>query len=516
VNLRDLFSFLADALKDPPPPKPPPAKGKSSEGKGKAKAAPSSPASADNKFVAFESPDFRAGLKSLFQSNHTLSVGGMHLIGLNQIKAHFKDEWPKRAEKVRDVALRVIERHMGPQDIFTCYGEMIYIIVFGALPLSQAEMKCAIIAEEISRKIFGEGSRPDLVEVAATTLDKDGRLSMQKVSLPNFLNDLIGGKKAGVHSHDVASPSSPSPPSPSSTPSSPTAQETGAEEHKTPQDEPRKALSEQELLELRRREAEALRASLPPREAKLFSFGELSFVYRPMWLVKKKVTSAHTCVPARITSEGTLRVGGAALLSSPGSPVNAEYDLACLQFAAAELQILRRTDATAVIILPIHFFTLTEQKQRSKFLERVAALPEADKKQFRFELIAVPPDTPSARIGEAMSVLLSISNSPLLRVRLDFADFNALRGIGAYAVGFDILNYACDEKTLIKKFGKFAEGADKSGFKKYAHGLKTRSLIVAGVSEGFDYIDGDPIYSITDCTQDNSPFDLGSLYGLKS
>lgn len=463
-------------------------------------------------YVGFDTPEFRASLKSLFQTNHQLTVGGMHLIGLSHIRDHFKEDWAKKSEFVHDIAVSSINRHLGPQDIFTCYEEIVFVVVFGGIPESQASLKCAMIADEIALRIFGEKAKPDLVEVATTTLDENGNLSMDMTNLPSFLKNMMGGGTDNVHRHPVASPSMPK----DKLQPSPSPQETTEAEKPPIETSTRRGKTSKELELEKQKEVEALLATLPPREQKLYSFGVLSFVYRPIWLVKDRVTSASTCVPSRVTSEGTLRVGGPALLSSPDSPVNAEYDLACLESAGEELGRLAKLKDTAIIILPVHYMTLIANKYRVPYLNALNKLPEALKKQIRFELISIPRDVPAGRIGDALSTLRVIGNDPLVRVRLDFQHFEKFVGLGVYAIGFDVLNFNASEEALIEEMRRFSSGAAKHGFRTYAHGLQTKSLISAAVCEGYHYLDGDPVCTTTGSTQGNTPFDLDSLYSPSS
>lgn len=454
-----------------------------------------------SRYLPLEAADFAHKIKEIAGNSPTLTAGGINIIGLSGIKKHFGDKWPKMADKVHAIVRQSISRHLSQDDVFTSYQDTAYIIVFSRLTPDQGQLKCALIAEEISRRIFGEKANPSLIEVAVTTMDAEKGVSISRLDLEEFSKKIDHGQLKGVKRHEIFTPSDP--------PRAPSSRPVGSMEGASGEE------AGEEKIAKFREEVEFL-AKLSPQEKKEYSFGRLKFVYRPMWLVKKGVMAAHVCIPARISSEGTVLVGSAAVLASPGSHANAEHDCSCLIEAANELNLLMSQGRKPVLIVPVHYVTLTEPKHRSEYRKITKSMPKDFHDRLLFEVIGIPQGAPRNRLEESILLLKSSNDNSLIRVRLDNKDFTKFSGLGFYAVGFDISNLDEPEAKLVDGINRFAERAEQQGLKIYARGLKTKSLISAAVCAGYDYIDGDPVTSPVETPGETAPFSIKTLYGAKN
>lgn len=504
IHLRDLLVGLLGSEERA---KPPAGAARKAPPKG---SSPEKPASR----LTLESPEFVRRLKEVFSARHEVVLGGMHVIGLAKIRQHFGDDWDRVAPRVDQVIRNAIERRLGADDVYASFQESAFILLFPHLSKDMAQMKCALIAQEVAKRVFGEAASPDLVEVATTSIDAKGGFEVDRVAVGELAREIAEGKRGAIL-HEVRPPGEPAG-KPAADPAEPPAASPAEkpEAHAETEIEWRESPSADDPGSDGKRSAEAeeLLSRLPPRERKLYSRGPLTFVYRPMWLVRHKVLSAHTCIPARVTSEGTALVGGAALLSSSGNPVNAEYDRGCLEMVAKELEELESEGRSSVMVVPVHFVSLADPHLRARFLETLRATPERFRRRILFEVISIPEGTPQSRLQEAMGALATTGTPTLMRVRLDNKDFNRFLGMHIYAVGADIGNFAAPEAKLIPQLERFVEEASTLGLKTYIHGLRTTSLTSAAVCAGFDYIDGDPVMSVIEDPEANTPFDIETLY----
>jgi hypothetical protein len=478
----------------------------------------SAPASAAGpRYTTADSPEFAERLRALFRERRALVAGGVHVIGLQQVRAHFGDKWPAMREKVQSIARRAIEHHLAETDLFTGFGESAFVIVFAGLTAEAARVKCALIADEIARRVFGTEARPDIVEVATSVIKPEGEVVVDRVNLAEMLKDLVSGHGSEVH--EVATGGeAPPPPAAAGAPAGGgggpewTSFRAGLGGEGRPEWQEVKPDDDRTVAERERYAAELL-AQLPPREQKLYSLGPLGFVYRPMWLVRKKITSAHICVPIRVSPEGTMRIGGAALLSSPGSSVNMDYDLVCLGKAREDLTWLASHNKPGVLVVPVHYTTIADLRRRGPYVEAARKLDVQARQKLVFEVISIPAGVPEARLTEVASVLRQFSPTVIVRVRLDNRDFTHFAGQGFYAAGADITNFSAAEAEIMKAFDAFAERASKVGLRSYVHGLRSTSLVSAAVCAGFDYVDGDPVTTVRGQPGTTTPFNVETLYG---
>lgn len=456
--------------------------------------------------LAINSSGFTKRLKEVLKEAKPLSDCGLQIIGLSNLRDHYGEDWPGAKEKILNISRRVIEANLEQHDIYATFYDIYFVVMFGDLSLESAQAKSALIVKQISNKVFGDSSRIKMFDISTATLNKNGNVELHKVNFDDDLANTIRTKDA-TYLQDVAWPNEEREKNDASVDSDkkPEVDEPDWEVIQRCEQGPDAKIPKDEY-------AEFLRLQLPQRERKLYNFGRLNYAFRPMWLVKDRVTSAMSCIPSRVSSDGTMRVGGAALLSSPGSPVNAEYDITTINKVMEVLLALEETGDSAIFIAPVHFITVAEQRYSKAYLETIRKIPARFRKKILFELIAIPSGTPSGKITNAASALRLFVDHLLVRVRLEERNLSAFLGLGVYAVGADITNFNVTERKLIELIDNFSESAKKLGFKTYIHGLRSRSLITAAICAGVDFVDGDPVNSVTSEPLKNHHFDLEELY----
>src|SRR5262249_34291678 len=99
---------------------------------------------------------FGQGAKRILQGPEPISAGKLHFLGLDAVRAHFGDTWPKLAARAEALVRRAIERRLSPQDVYRKTGDLNFILMFANLSGREAELKCGLIAEEITRMLVGD------------------------------------------------------------------------------------------------------------------------------------------------------------------------------------------------------------------------------------------------------------------------------------------------------------------------------------------------------------------------
>lgn len=447
----------------------------------------------DTRNVANEANAFKAHLKQALERGGSHSHGELQIISLENVRHHFSSDWTSMREKILNVAAQIIESNLGKGDIYTSFYDVYFVIFYKDLTLRSAQAKCALIARQISNRIFGNSERASLINISTATLDRSGNISVERVDFEKRLDDIIS-----THSEDYFQDVH--------------VISGNKEEDAHPEKDAALHGANRDISLSAEKYAEKMRLQLPPHEEQHFSFGKLNFAFRPIWLVKDHITSAMLCVPTRVTSEGTLRIGGAALLSSPGSSVNPEYDHDTIKKVLHELHRLEERGQSAILIAPVHFVTIANSHYSQAYLQVIRTIPEHLRSKILFELIATPSGTPQTRIVDVISALRLFVDNLLIRVRLEDVNLSRLMGLGVFAIGADITNIEMPEAEIIPLIDAFVARAKPLGFRVYLHGVHSRSLISAAVCSGVDFVDGDPVTSVVDAPQKNEHFDLDELY----
>jgi hypothetical protein len=398
------------------------------------------------------------GLKRVIGTDGQALVGQVQLIGLSKFRGVFGAEWPAIRDKARAIASAAIERRLVKGDVFTLYGDEDYLILFASLPEREAQIKCAMIAEEVSKRLIGESADPSVVEVksAVRVVGKD--IKFEKIDVDRIFKSLL-------------------------------AQRVSMPDDKTV---PRKNSAE---LSTKEKEKENVAHTLTTLN--------IIYVYRPIWFIKQNVVSSYTCVPARVTDEGRFAYGSKVLPGGERSGLVGTLDCMTLRRILGDLEKLMQGGTIPPVLgMAIHFETLAISSVRNLFFEICRAIPEPNRRRIVFELLGVPSDIAHPRLYEIVSLVKPFCRAVLLRLQINSHNLIPLDNVPLHAVGLELSDELRPEADLMREMQSFAVRAEKHGFKKYVHGLRSVSLITAAVYAGFDYVDGDPLTSIVDTHAD--------------
>lgn len=472
--------------------------------------------------VSFQQLEFEDKLRQLVRRNDSLMTANVHVLGLNRIKQHFQARWSLVADSVHAIVSKIIEKHLGDEGTYYCYQTLTYIIVFGGSSKEAGRVRVALMAEEISRRLFGQPNDGSLIETKVAVIHKGANIDYENLDAAGVVAQTVEREMAG-HVTEVrvpgdrvaeegkaggglaASPLAARGAEASPPPDGPHWEEIhsrGAVGHEDlAADAEYSALSEESV---------SATHEPPPNDwatTSPYATGTVEFVFQPMWLVRQHMVSSHLAVPVRVTATGGLLFGPDAIPTGETSSLNTDLDLDSLRHV---LQALAKAGDRTQLISSVHFVTLTEH--RIRFLALTRQIPAKLKERIVFELVGLPKHIPQTRLYEVVPLLRSTSPTVLLRLSPETADFTQFAAMGFAAVGLAGHSLSGAEGAVIKAMGRFNEAAHRQGLQTYVHGLKSRSLVSAAVAAGFSLIGGDPLVSAGEHSERSFPFDIKDLY----
>lgn len=158
--------------------------------------------------------DFEARLQGFLSRNETSSavVGGkVHLLNIQEIRDKFGSRWDKLSVRVHKTVNDTLKYRLGRNDFFTRYESDAYVIVFGGSSEQEAKLKCALLADEIKAKLFGEDESElaDSLGVETVTTQVDGSLATEKFTSADALAALLekAADNSSASSEQVVGPS---------------------------------------------------------------------------------------------------------------------------------------------------------------------------------------------------------------------------------------------------------------------------------------------------------------------
>jgi hypothetical protein len=401
-------------------------------------------------------------------------TGQVNLISIARIRDRLGSQWPHHAVNADRIARNAIERYLLGGDIYARWKDEGYIVVFATLDVHQAQIKCRLIGDEITQKLFGEDEGGDLTDIHHVEVQADGSVTFAPV--PRF-EELIALK--APEGAAAASRSAPPPiaPIPSALPGKPVS---------------------------------AARVSAP---RVINPLAELSYCYRPSWDPGRGVIAAYLCVPMMPEAPGSDQLWRAALVLQSDVDALEKLDFATLAHAIGVVEGLVREKRRLLITVPVRFETLSAAAHRRRYIEilRTRLSPEAASLMV-IELVNVPDGVPEARLLEISAPLRAQSRAVVARLRPETNDFMQFALARIAAVGCDLSEQSGSELALMQIMARFSKGAAKASLATYLRGAGSLSLAAAALGAGFSHVDGDAVAVIVDQPRGIVEFSLLDLY----
>lgn len=386
---------------------------------------------------------FEALLETVFAERDVLSVGGLHLIGLQRIRDRLGGEWEDSYDKVIAIAERVIRRSLLPTDAFTLCHDTTFVLTFPTLNKAQAQIKCAVIGREIYGIVLGEGMR-DLADVRTAALDVDGQILVEEAKPLEVVTKML--QEASI-----------------------------------------------EWVDLRAHAAVTRLSDAGTVDVAADPLDGIDFGYQPIWNVRGNVLSAYLCLPLRQRPGASPLSGHAVLSAQADIPEIAYLDCAVLHHASEQLQALHRSGRKAVLSMPVHIQTFALTTTRSAFFAKCGNLAPEFRNFLVMELVGVSDAVPATRLYEAVGTLRTAARSVVVQTDINQRNLAPLRDAGVHAIGVDLRKVPGSGARKLKYMERFAEKAAKLGVRSFLNSVDTLSLATAAVSSGFHYLAGDAI-----------------------
>lgn len=257
--------------------------------------------------------------------------------------------------------------------------------------------------------------------------------------------------------------------------------------------------------------ASAPEPALPEPPPFDWSEAEVIFSYLPMWQVSKKAINSYLCQLALKANEQIHPIE-AMFDDEIDESVIAALDRLVLRKVLQDIHILLRSEHRNIVVVPVHFSTLVSSRARREYLGVCTLVRPEHQPYLVWELIYPHIGISNGPVQQAASVLKPHARAILLRVDLDYPQFDDLAPAGVYAVGTDLADRTQSEAELIHKLEIFKTRAERSGLKAYLHGARSLSLATAAVCAGFDHIDGGIIAPPIDNPEGIQTYRIESVY----
>lgn len=514
--------------------------------------------------AALEVDKDKAELLNMHRTASAESVGGndgnVQLLNLQIVAEIAGTQSAGMLAKVHRIIETVLASRLLPQEPFFRYGDCQYILVFDTTDEEDARRRCRSLEELILRKLLGEDgvirgldlppvtgpadarvppspvpSLAAIVEQLTRQAEADARPRSAEPSDPvkHRLDRLLGllGQIAGsLSAHQV-------PGEQESTKAAALeridrttklardaarAMATGDGQAAAIDQDHVIGLLEQSLSKIHQDmgqlglavgtpfEPEPKRPAAPAGESD-WGQSELSLSYLPVWQVKKQAISTFVC---GITSRtGSTLDNLEPLIAAEEDPsLVAAVDRLLLLKAIAELRSALEINRRYIIIVPVHYSSLSKKNLRQQYLSTCATLGEDCRPYLIFELVYPFVGVSNLPVINAISLIKPYARAVFLRVGIDYPDFTDLAGAGTFSAGTDLGESGITEIELAAKINSFQSRIERAKLRSHLYGVGTLSLASVAIGAGADFLGGSAVASPLHSLDGMQEYQLTNLF----
>jgi len=273
--------------------------------------------------------------------------------------------------------------------------------------------------------------------------------------------------------------------------------------------EERIRLMEDAILSATLRTAREYTSFQPAVEAAL---RRVRFSYHPSWHVSSRALVIYRCTPTLIEGDRIVE-GDAVLPNRMSNDLIAVLDQLTLANVALDVEALVAKKRDVMFVVPIHITSFTDEWTTNALLKLCHHIPPAGRPRVIFEVMDAAQARTDAKCRTALKALKPFCHRFGAMMPLTSRDFRFWREIGFSIVTVDAAEWRGTEPDLVLELERYQQVAHREGLRTSVSGLKSRSLILAAATMGYDFVHGDTINhaaNLGDFTK--VPFDFGDLY----
>jgi len=410
-------------------------------------------------------------LANLLETSDRVVGSGVQLVGLDRIKDQLGDAWPRRSTQILEIATRIINQYLAPQDLLVRLSDTQFLIMFANIDPERAKLKCGLIAKMLSDRLEGEGDLSS-IEVRTVVKEIDGSIGLQSDRLDSLIADMLPETMDEASTH-----------------------------------EPRVEASAAGDTD----PADAF-AGIPT-----LTVDRIAFEYREILDVKRQVVVSFRVVPYWVGAFGKRYEDYRLLdaLSGPPEDFIPALDQRQIEHTLQAMVRYFKGGRSAIFITSVHFHSLSHLASRMALMTFLSQVPRDLKSFLVLNIDALPEGVPSSRVTEFVAALKAHCRHVTIAVDVEAPAIGLATNTGALGVTMDVGRHLGREIQLIRKINKFAAQADKLGLKIGFRGIRSSSMLLNCVAAGCHWIEGPTIGEPTASPPPASRFSWTDWYKAK-
>lgn len=216
----------------------------------------------------------------------------------------------------------------------------------------------------------------------------------------------------------------------------------------------------------------------------------LHFRYQPVWNVRNKMLATYVCLAASRRASGAMALGDGVLPTPRTAEDVLLLDVLNLEQAVRDLRERQAAGRGVATLVSTHLATLTDPEQWPYFAEAIGAVEDDIRRRLLIEINGLGDLRNQPRAFEVLRRVAPLCRGIIARTGLHENSLTFWKNCRVIAVGPHVGDDMRPEARIIADLNRFALLAEHAGLPSFVRGLRSRSLAVAAIAAGFNYIAG--------------------------
>ncbi len=310
--------------------------------------------------------------KTYHEALENLITGSIQIIGLDEVKAQYAEQWGSIKKNVMEIAEAFISRKLDRHDVFVPLNDGHFALLFADATREEALERSKTIAQDLVNKLFGELPGGELISIEAAMLKIEDFDGLDKIK---SLDGLVKCFRAAIVKAKER-------------------EERVFQEHET----------------------------------------ELNVRFRPLINRRKGFIGMYEALSMTNTDDDQTDVTANDPLFNESPRLRAEMDCVILRETGTIFEKLGGAGNKPVIFLPVHFETLANSYFRSKYARILASLPDYTEWHLVLNVQDIAAGVPNSRYRQIFTSLRQLVLGFTFEVGPSWNEFDAIRDLPILAM----------------------------------------------------------------------------------
>lgn len=405
--------------------------------------------------------DMEAALTRLHQSGDAVTAGKVQVLRFDKLKAELGGKWARYSERIERVIDGAISQQVSDKDMSWKLGEHAHVLVFSSVTPAEAEVKCALIREQVEEFFRSTPRLAGKIVVETAVAAMDGSIHLEAIDdLETLYGRMNLARKADKSAEKTTATPKPI----------------------EPPEKEKKTAPKEEQVNWRE-----VTDNVDTAREKIQTN---TFLYQSAWDTTTKEVVATAITPQDPTPDSIGR-GGSILKEWTGGAMTFALDEASIGSLRAK-EAKRSKSQTMPLWMQTHYGSYENQKFRAMLIKNWDNLDMTGPSKRIIELVGVPKSQKHNPGSELFNTLSKYTGEMAVCLDLAAPQLGFLQHGNIRWAGFTMRDTNLDEEAGMDAIANFVSKVSTQNVRLYAREIPSKNLVAAAIGFGIRYVFSKP------------------------